>query len=240
MSLDRIDLELRQSFQLPGGVPEVTLERGATALLVIDMQYLDAHREGEFGRRARQHGIEEKVEWFYSRLESTTVPAISRLLDAARGAGVDVIYTRIAALTDDGRDLGWRYRHWGMTAGVDDLESQLLPELAPQPGEIVLNKTTTSAFVGSHIDRILRNMEIRQLVACGVMTSGCVESTVRDAADSGYSVIVAEDACAALSEQAHVNAINSMHPIFATSESTDQVVTRLSALGGTAVQRGTT
>lgn len=225
--VDRIDRELRQSFELPGGMPEITLERDATALVIIDMQHLDAHRDGEFGRRARAHGITDRVEWFFRRLERTTVPAIARLLASARSAGVDVLYTRIAALTPDGRDLGWRYRYWGMTAGVDDWESQFLPDIAPRPGEIVINKTTTSAFIGSHIDRILRNLGTRHLVVCGVMTSGCVESTVRDAADSGYSVVVPEDACAALSRQAHDNAVNSMHPIFATVESTDEVVARL-------------
>ena len=229
-TLDRIDRELRQSFQLPGGMPEITLEHDTTALIIIDMHHLDAHRDGEFGRRARAHGIAHRVEWFFRRLEDLTVPAIARLLACAREAGIDVLYTRIAALTPDGRDLGWRYRHWGMTAGVDHWESQFLPEIAPRSGEIVINKTTTSAFIGSHIDRILRNLGAEHLVVCGVMTSGCVESTVRDAADSGYHVIVPEEACAALSRQAHDNAINSMHPVFATVESIDDVVARLAAL----------
>ena len=224
---DPLDLALRQSYQLPGGMPPITLERGAPALVIIDMQYLDAHRDGEFGRRARQHGIEDKVEWFFRRLDDTTVPAIGRLLEAARQADCRVIYTRIAALTQDGGDLGWRYRHWNMTAGVDEPDSQILPEVAPRDGEIVINKTTTSAFIGSHIDRVLRNLGMRQLVVCGVMTSGCVESTVRDAADSGYAVLVAEDACAALSQTAHENAINAMHPVFATVEPTDVIVKRL-------------
>lgn len=228
--LDRVDLEMRQSFRLPGGMPEVTFERGATALVIIDMHHLDAHRDGEFGRRARQYGITDQVEWFFSRLEDTTVPAIARLIRSAREADVDVMYTRIAALTPDGRDLGWRYRHWGMTAGVDDWESQFLPEIAPEPGDVVINKTTTSAFIGSSIDRILRNMGMRHLIICGVMTSGCVESTVRDAADSGYSVVVPDDACAALSKHSHDNAINSMHPVFATVETTDAVVARLASL----------
>lgn len=234
-SLDRIDYELRQSYELPGRMPEITLERDATALLIIDMQHLDAHRDGEFGRRATDHGIADRVEWFFHRLEQVTVPAISRLREAGRRAGVDVLNTRIAALTSDGRDLGWRYRHWGMTAGVEDWESQFLEEIAPRPDDIVINKTTTSAFIGSHIDRILRNLGTRYLVVCGVMTSGCVESSVRDAADSGYHALVAEDACAALSRQAHENAINSMHPVFATVESTDEIVARLDRLASEAV-----
>ncbi|WP_156448318.1 cysteine hydrolase family protein [Mycobacterium sp. NAZ190054] len=199
-------------------MPEFRLDPGRAALVVIDMQRLDAHRDGEFGRRADVHGVRGHVEWFFDRLEHLTVPAIAALLAAAREAGMPVVHTRIASLTGDGRDLGWRYRYWDMTAGVDEPDSEFLPEVAPVPGDIVINKTTTSAFIGSHIDRILRNLGVEQLVVCGVMTSGCVESTVRDAADSGYHVLVAEEACAALTETAHVNSINAMHPVFATVE----------------------
>jgi ureidoacrylate peracid hydrolase len=228
--LDSIDLEFRQNFRLPGGMPEIELVRGRTALVVIDMQFLDAHRDGEFGRRAREYGIEERTEWYFSRIETSVCPQIARLLEAARSIGLDVVYTRIASLTNDGRDLGWRYRHWGMTAGVDEKDSEILPEVAPVDGEIVINKTTTSAFMGSHIDRVLRNLGSETLIVCGVLTSGCVESTVRDAADSGYRVIVPEDATAALSEQAHVNSVNAMQPVFATVTSTDLLLGRLEAL----------
>ncbi|HEX3965861.1 MAG TPA: isochorismatase family cysteine hydrolase [Trebonia sp.] len=236
-SLDPVDLAFRQEYRLPGGMPEVTLERGATALVIIDMQYLDAHPTGEFGRRAREHGIEDKVAWFFDRLERLTVPAIGQLLTAARQAGCRVVYTRIAALTADGGDLGWRYQHWGMTAGVDERDCELLPEIAPLAGEIVINKTTTSAFIGSHIDRILRNLGMRQLVICGVMTSGCVESTVRDAADSGYAVIVPEEATAALTRNAHENSINAMHPVFATAEPLETTLKRLADLGSASSAR---
>jgi nicotinamidase-related amidase len=228
--LDRIDLDLRQSFRLPGGMPEIYVEQTRTALVIIDMQYLDAHRDGEFGRRARRQGIEERTEWYFSRVEQLVVPTIAKLLEAARGLRLDVVYTRIAALTSDGRDLGWRYRHWGMTAGVEEKDSEILPEIAPAEGEIVINKTTTSAFMGSHIDRILRNLGAETLIVCGVITSGCVESTVRDAADAGYRVVLVEDACAALSEQSHRNAINAMHPIFATVTSSELLLEQLAGL----------
>lgn len=229
--LDRIDMELRQSFRLPGGMPEISVERGKTAVVVIDMQYLDAHRDGEFGQRARRQGIEERTEWYFKRVEDLVVPTIARVLDAAREQKLDIVFTRIAALTDDGRDLGWRYQFWGMTAGLDALDSRFLPEIPPLEGEIVINKTTTSAFMGSHIDRVLRNLGVETLIVCGVITSGCVESTVRDAADAGYRVLLVEDACAALSEQSHRNAINAMHPIFATVTDADRLIEQLQKLG---------
>lgn len=94
MSLDHIDLQLRQCFRLPGGMPEFRLDPGRAALVVIDMQRLDAHRDGEFGRRADVHGVRGHVEWFFDRLEHLTVPAIAALLAAAREAGMPVVMSQ--------------------------------------------------------------------------------------------------------------------------------------------------
>ena len=215
---------------MPGSIPEVVLTRGVTGLMVIDMQYLDAHRNGEFGRRAKQQGIEDQVEWFFSRLETTTIPSIQELIAASRSVDVPVIYTRIASMTGNGEDLGWRYRYWGMTAGVDEQDSQILDELRPLEGDILITKTTTSAFIGSNIDSVLRRLGVEVIVACGVMTSGCVESTVRDAADSGYRVLVAEEGCAALSKQAHENSLGSMDHIFAHVRPTAEILSQLNRL----------
>jgi nicotinamidase-related amidase len=226
------DRQLREHYRLPGSVPDVGLIPGATALVVVDMQYLDAHRSGEFGRRAREYEIVDKVDWFFNRLEQVTVPAIQQLLDAARSTRLPVLHTRIASLTGDGRDLGWRYQHWGMTAGVDDQDSQFVPGLEPLPGEVVLNKTTTSAFIGSHIDTILRHLGVQSLVICGVMTSGCVESTVRDAADSGYHVLIPEEGCAALTQRAHEYSLEAMDPVFARIKPCETIVKQVKDLAG--------
>lgn len=79
--------------------------------------------------------------------------------------------------------------------------------MKPLPGEIVISKTSSSAFNSTAIDQMLPNLGIQYLIACGVVTNGCVDLTVRDAADRNYRVIVAHDACAAMSPQIHQAAL---------------------------------
>src|SRR6185503_10556804 len=90
-----IDHYLRQAYHLPGDMPPFELHLRTSALLMIDMQYLDAHPEGEFGQRARTHGIDQTIGPFFQRLAQTTVPAAQTLLSAARQAEMNILYTRI-------------------------------------------------------------------------------------------------------------------------------------------------
>lgn len=228
--MDKIDAKLQQSFlkvSLPGSPPETVLRPGQTAVLVIDMQYMNAHRDGKYGRWARQQGIEDRVEWYFSRLEQLTIPRTRALLEAARPMDLQIIYTRVAALTPDGREMGWRYKAWQMTDPEESLEAQILAELAPQPGDLVVTKTCTSVFLGSNLDRYLHNMKINSLIVCGVATNGCVESAVRDASDLEYGVLVAEDGCATLSQHDHDVAINAMHPLYAQAMSTEAIIGKI-------------
>ncbi len=228
--MDKHDLELRQSFllsNLPGELPVIVLDPVKTAVLVIDMQYLSAHRDGKYGRWAREQGIQDKLEYYFSRLEQLTVPRIQTLLEVARRVGIEVVYTRVASLTSDGREMGWRYKAWKMTDPTQSNEAQILEELAPLAGELVVTKTCTSVFLGSHLDRYLRNMGIKYLIVCGVATNGCVESAVRDASDLEYWILVPEDACATLSQQDQDTAINAMHPLYAQAMSTEAVIEKI-------------
>ena len=79
---------------------------------------------------------------------------------------------------------------------VGSFEHEIVDELAPLPGELVLDKNASSPFNGTGIDQLLRNLGVETLVLVGVATDMCVETTGRDAADRGYNVIVAEDATA--------------------------------------------
>jgi nicotinamidase-related amidase len=236
--MGEVDVELRKSFiqsKLPGNIPEIVLERDKTAVLVIDMQYMNAHRDGKYGRWAREQGIENQIDWYFTRCEQVTVPSIKALIAAARQLGVQVIYTCVAALTEDGREMGWRYKAWGMTDHVDSDEAQILEELTPLPGELVVTKTCTSVFLGSHLDRYLRNMGIKFLIACGVATNGCVESAVRDASDLEYSILLPEDACATLSQKDQDISVNAMHPLYAQAMSTESVIEKMQRECGAAL-----
>jgi ureidoacrylate peracid hydrolase len=79
----------------------------------------------------------------------------------------------------------------------------MLAELAPGPDEIVFPKTSSSVFISTNIDYVLRNLGVRYLIVAGGLTDQCVDSAVRDACDLGYLVTVPTDACATLSAERH-------------------------------------
>jgi nicotinamidase-related amidase len=202
---------------------------GDTALLTIDMQYLDADWDGSMCRQARQAGFETELHYYRDRL-GIIVPNIRRLQARCREKRVEVIHAKIQSLTPDGRDRGTMHKGLGMHAAPGSREAEILEELEPQAGEIVLTKTTSSAFNGTALDRLLRALDIKILVVCGVFTTTCIESTVRDGADLGYACIVAEDACGALVEEMHLASIRAMRNVYARIWTTEEVVAALEAL----------
>jgi nicotinamidase-related amidase len=186
------------------GSPRHELGLRDTALLVVDMDYLDAHLEYGLCRRARQCG--EDLSYYAARLD-VIGSNIVRLLAAFRARGMEVMFSRVASLTLDGRDRSLAHKTAGIHAPPGSHESEILEGIAPLDGEIVFSKTVSSVFVGTNIDYVLRNIGIRTLVVTGVVTSGCVEAAVRDAFDRNYQVVLVEDACADMAEAFHRTAI---------------------------------
>jgi nicotinamidase-related amidase len=172
-----------------------TPRRNDLALLIVDMQYLDAHPDWGIGREARRQGRESAFSYYWKRVEEI-IPKIRELQDMCRQLGIEIIHTRIASLTRDCRDSSLGHHLRRLLAPADSREADFLDELKPEGDEIVISKTTSSPFSSTAIDRVLRNMALRNLIVCGVATNACVEMTVRDAADRDYGVIAVEDACA--------------------------------------------
>ena len=207
-----------------GRLPEPRLTRENAALVIIDMQYMCAHRDYGVGAKAKQHGWDGR-DSFYIRLGELVVPNIQRLLATARKAGVEVIHVRIAAQTRDGRDSSMPFKARGNTCPWDSMDAQILPEVAPQGDEIVISKTTSSVFNSTNFDRLLRNLGISNLIVAGVTTNGCVESSTRGAYEHDYGAIVVEDATGAIVPQLHENAVlNMKHQQIAFFKSTEEVV----------------
>ena len=86
----------------------------------------------------------------------------------------------------------------------------MIDQIAPGVDEIWLPKTSSSVFVSTHIDYILRNLGIKQLVISGLLTDQCVESAIRDACDLGYLVTQVTDACTTYSQERHDNSIRAI------------------------------
>lgn len=189
---------------------DIVLDPSETALLVIDIQntYLKAPDDSAKAER-----------WapFFERMNNQVIPATARLIDDARGRGVEVIFARIACLKNDGRDRSLSQKKPGfnyLLMPKDSEDSQLVPQLQPQGDEICVTKTTDSALTGTNLRLILSNMGIRNVVVAGIFTDQCVSSTVRSLADESFNVIVVEDGCAAATEQLHRNELEILNMIY--------------------------
>jgi nicotinamidase-related amidase len=109
------------------------------------------------------------------------------LLDAFRSSGEPVVHIRHMWDAPDAL-----YLRPGTPGG------EINEAVQPSAGETVVEKAFPNAFLETSLDRTLRDARVDRLVVCGMMTSMCVDATVRAAADLGYDVSVAHDACATM------------------------------------------
>lgn len=166
------------------------------ALLLIDLQ------EGTCGA-----SISDLDPEFQELFQAYTLPAAERALHDSRQAGVEVIHTVIANLTNDGRDRSLDYKRCGMGFAPGSPETQVIQQLRPLADELILPKSSSSPFSSTTLDYLLRNMGVKVLVVMGLLTDQCIDHTVKDAADRGYRVICLRDACQAITPERHQSAL---------------------------------
>jgi nicotinamidase-related amidase len=174
----------------------MSLDYATTALVIVDMQYGDAHRDYGLLKDKAATGQTEIVETYASRLDDLVVPNIQRLQAAFRSNGGEVVFVRIESLTMDGRDRGPQHRAKDIHFPPGSKEGEILAEIGPRGDELVLSKTCGSAFRGTIIEYLLRNMGRERVVVAGVVTGSCVQATACDAAERGFETLVVEDATA--------------------------------------------
>ncbi|SHH93876.1 isochorismatase family cysteine hydrolase [Marivita hallyeonensis] len=189
---------------------DVPLEPAHSALLFIDVQNFSAEREGAEFKDLSPDVMEEKYGWYFEQLNGRVIPNMQTIQKATRAAGVEVMYTTIESLTLDGRDRSLDYKITGFNVPKGSWDGKVIDRIAPQGDEIVLPKSSSSVFVSTHIDYILRNLGVRQLVIAGLITDQCVESAIRDACDLGYLVTQVTDACLTYSQARHDNSLNAI------------------------------
>ena len=137
-----------------------------------------------------------------------------KLLDAARTAGSTVLYTRVAwqpgypDLVVNSPLLGMVVQSQCLVEGSEMAE--IVPELAPKDGDLVVTHQRVSGFSGSQLDVLLRARGVDTLAFAGVATNASVEGTARQASDLGYRTIIVADACSAADDDAHNASIASL------------------------------
>ncbi|HTW05668.1 MAG TPA: isochorismatase family cysteine hydrolase [Streptosporangiaceae bacterium] len=158
----------------------------ATALLVMDVQ----------------QGIVERF-----AEDAEYLSRLSRAIGTARGAGIPVIYV-VVGFRSGHPEISARNRTFSAAAAAGrfaegDPASEIHPAVAPLPGDPVVTKRRVSAFTGSDLEVLLRGLDTGTLVLTGIATSGVVLSTLRQAADLDYRLVVLSDACLDADPEVH-------------------------------------
>jgi nicotinamidase-related amidase len=188
-----------------------------TAFVVVDVQNDLCHPDGAFARAG-----------FAISDIRAAIPNILRLVDAARAAGVFVVWllnTRLPhGLSDAGASERMRGHYQMPEVCLDGTWGQaLVEELVPREGESVIKKHRSSGFTGTSLDLVLRTNGIETVVVAGVATEGCVDSTVRDGVFHNYYAVCVTDAMASTKRELHNAAVTIMRARYDCLETSELV-----------------
>lgn len=182
---------------------EIEIEPARTTLLFVDVQQYNCSADGGEYAQLSAAEKEERYGYFFRTMQGSALPNMVLLRQACRDVGIEVAYTFIESLTADGRDRSLDYKISGFNVPKGSPDARMVGELSPGDDEILFPKTSSSVFISTNIDYVLRNLGIQYLIIAGCLTDQCVDSAVRDACDLGYLVTVPTDACATLSAERH-------------------------------------
>jgi nicotinamidase-related amidase len=180
-----------------------TIDPTRTALVAVHLQNDIVGADGAF------------APFFRAEIDRVgTLATAARLLDAARAAGVPVVYTRVAWRPDysdlhtNSPLLNIVVRQNCLVDGTPG--AAIADELTPQDTDRVVTHQRVGGFHDSELDEVLQGLGVETVVFLGVATNASVEGTARVASDLGYRVLVVSDACSAATPDAHAASLESL------------------------------
>jgi len=221
----------------PMPLPRFTLDLMHAALIVVDMQYGGVDPDSGVSRYLREHFPD--VAGYRDRIREIAVPNIQRLVQFFRKVERPVIYLTIGyALPDRTDGLGLLRQidddlkgrlATGPLVRLGSRENSVISAIAPRGGDMIINKTSMSAFNSTAIDQVLRNIGITNLVITGASIECCVAATAHDASDRGYNVLLVEDACTAVTPYLRESSLVIFAAMFGRVATTDEAMKELTA-----------
>jgi beta-ureidopropionase / N-carbamoyl-L-amino-acid hydrolase len=189
---------------------QIELEKPKTILLCIDLQNMEPTSE----RSDVDFNSDDLSTW--RKNVPQLLDNVVKLQQLARKNPdtMEIIHCRIMSRTKDGRDRSKLHKRMNIHVpparnGLQD-QGSFMEGVGPVDDEMVFNKTGSNAFVTTNLHYVLSNMDVKNLICCGVLTDECVAGTVKAACDLGYECTVVEDACLAGSKERHDAAITTV------------------------------
>ncbi len=166
-----------------------------------------------------QNGLVSRI---YNKTEF--VSDMKYLINALRGK-IPIVYTLITPAAKEFRS-SWSYYAMMRRFGVDDpaklpdfmakgsSDRNILEDIAPREGDILLEKPTASIFIGTYFEQMMKNRNINTLIFTGIATEIGVESSARDAANRGFYPVIVEDCVSSMDKDAHGRSLENMRKMF--------------------------
>ena len=136
---------------------EVPIDPAHAALLIVDVQNYCAHPDGAGSHTLDAH----QRHYLFASLRETVLPNLRRLQSVCRRAHIEVVYAAVENMTGDGRDRSLDYKISGIDVPRGSWDARVLDEIAPAEAEMIFRKTSSSVFISTNIDYVLRNLGVR-------------------------------------------------------------------------------
>ena len=190
------------------------------ALVIIDMQNEFIHPDGFLAKNGPQMGFKQE-------LLAATVPSVKRLLTHARQINIPVIHIYTAWNSDHSDRAMPMLIPEAMNVKIlieGTWGAEIIQELTPIAGEHKILKKSYGAFFQTSLDRLIRNLQVKNLIICGILTNLCVETTIREGVSLGYDITLASDATATVDEQWYSVSLQTVKLFFGSVATTEELI----------------